>query len=342
MNSRERVIRAIEMRGPDRTPIMHDTLPGAFTRHGQALKRLYRRYPDDIVYVGSATYGEFGPQIGVPSRDPWGSLWVRETDEHKGQVVHCPLADWDALDAYQPPDTAGPEIIAAVARAIDGNAGRKYTLADGDTLWQRMYYLHGFQAINEDLLLKPDRCARLRDLILEVILRRLRRLAELDGLDGVHFRDDWGTQRSLLVSPARWRSFFKPAYRAMFEVVRRSGKHVWFHTDGVTDPILPDLIEIGAHVLNPQCNCMPRERLRSSIAGRACLLGDLDRQWTLPRGTPDDVRAAVRADVDTYGSHHGGLIARGEIAGDVPLENVEAMLDEMTSYRGSLRPRSCG
>ena len=44
-------------------------------------------------------------------------------------------------------------------------------------------------------------------------------------------------------------------------------------------------------------------------------------------------RAAVRADVDTYGCNQGGLILRGEVAGDVPLENVEAMLDEMTHYR---------
>ena len=49
-----------------------------------------------------------------------------------------------------------------------------------------------------------------------------------------------------------------------------------------------------------------------------------------------DVRKAVREDIDTYGRFHGGLIARGEIAGDVPLENVEAMLDEMTRYGGSL------
>jgi uroporphyrinogen-III decarboxylase len=200
-----------------------------------------------------------------------------------------------------------------------------------------MYYLHGFQATNEDMLLQPDLCARLRDLILEVILRRLNRLAELDGLDGVHFRDDWGTQRALLISPRRWRSFFKPAYRRMFDVVRRSGKHVWFHSDGVIDQIIPDLIQLGAHVLNPQCNCMPRHRLRRLIAGKVCLLGDLDRQWTLPYGRPADVRAAVRADVDTYSSPQGGLIARGEIAGDVPLENVEAMLDEMTRYRGSSR-----
>jgi len=332
MNSRQRVPRAIEMTGPDRTPIMHDTLPGAFARYGEALEGLYRRYPDDVVNVGSATYGEFGPEIGTPSRDPWGSLWVRHNDEHKGQVVFHPLADWDALDGYQPPDTATNEIIGAVVRRIGENAACKYTIADGDTLWQRMYYLRGFQAANEDLLIEPERAARLRDMILEVIVRRLERLAELDGVDGVHFRDDWGTQTALLIRPELWRSFFKRAYARMFDVVRRSGKHVWFHSDGVIDQIIPDLIQMGVDVLNPQCNCMPRERVGSLVAGKVCLLGDLDRQWTLPQGTPRDVRVAVRADVDTYGRHQGGLIHRGEIAGDVPLENVEAMLDEMTHY----------
>ncbi len=332
MNSRQRVRRAIEMTGPDRPPLMHCTLPGARRRYGAALEDLYRRFPDDVVSVGSATFGEFGPEIDVPSRDLWGSLWVRYNDEHKGQVVFYPLANWASLTAYRPPDTASPEIIAKVARRIEENDDRKYTLADGDTLWQRIYYLRGFQAANEDLLVEPERLTELRDLILEVILRRLERLGELDGLDGVHFRDDWGTQQALLIRPPLWRELFKPAYAKMFEVVRRAGKHVWFHSDGVIDPILPDLIELGTNVLNPQCNCMPRERLAELIADKACLLGDLDRQWTLPRGTPQDVRAAVREDVDTYGRLQGGLIARGEIAGDVPLANVEAMLDEMTHY----------
>jgi len=320
------------MTGPDRVPVMHATLPGAVSQYGDALEQLLQQYPQDIVYVGSATYGEFGPEIGVPSRDPWGSLWVRHNDEHKGQVTFCPLSDWSALDGYEPPDTAGDEIIAAIVQNLEANAGEKYTLADGDTLWQRMYYLHGFQAINEDLLVDPERCAALRDMILDVILRRLRRLADVDGLDGVHFRDDWGTQQALSISPRLWRDFFKPAYAAMFEVVRGAGKHVWFHSDGVIDEIIGDLIQIGAHVLNPQCNCMPRERLRDLIVGKVCLLGDLDRQWTLPQGTPDEVRTAVRADIDTYASPRGGLIARGQIAGDVPLANAEAMLDEMTVY----------
>jgi hypothetical protein len=61
---------------------MHDTLPGAAARYGDLLDVLYRKYPEDVVRVGSATCGEFGPEIGVPSPDPWGSLWVRPNDEH--------------------------------------------------------------------------------------------------------------------------------------------------------------------------------------------------------------------------------------------------------------------
>ena len=185
MKSRERVIRAIEMTGPDRAPIMYDTLPGAAKRYGDLLDALYRRYPEDVVRVGSATYGEFGPEVGIPSRDPWGSLWVRFNDEHKGQVVFHPLADWNALDRYQPPDTATDEIINALVRRIEENAGGKYTIADGDTLWQRMYYLRGFQEANEDLLIETERAARLRDMILAVILRRLQRLSNrVDALGG--------------------------------------------------------------------------------------------------------------------------------------------------------------
>lgn len=72
MGSRERVIRAIEMSGPDRMPIVHCALPGAFVRHGVALEALYKRYPEDVVNVGSATSGEFGGEIRVLSRDTWG------------------------------------------------------------------------------------------------------------------------------------------------------------------------------------------------------------------------------------------------------------------------------
>jgi hypothetical protein len=169
----EEVRRAIEFRGPDRAPITHATLP----RRGVAL---WRGAGCTLCPVsvgrgergrGEST-GEFGPQIGVPSRDTWGALWVRYTDEHKGQVVHSPLKDWGALSTYEPPDTASDALFAEMEAHLRHNEGQRYTLADGDTLWQRMFYLHGYRETLEDLLLDPDRCVALRDMILAVMVRR--------------------------------------------------------------------------------------------------------------------------------------------------------------------------
>jgi uroporphyrinogen decarboxylase len=332
MNSRERVIRAIEMGGPDRVPLTHATLHGAYARYGAALDDLYRQYPSDVVNVGSATSGEFGAQIGVPSRDTWGSLWVRYTDEHKGQIVGCPLSDWDAMATFEPPDTASEAIMAQMEARLASNAGVRYTMADGDALWQRIFYLHGYQATLEDLLLYPDRCAALRDLILAVMIRRVERLCQLDALDGIHFRDDWGTQQALMIRPELWRTFFKPAYARLFGLARDAGKLVWFHSDGAIATIVPDLIEIGVQVLNPQVPLVGRDKLTTLCRGVVCIEADVDRQFLLPFGTPEDVRVAVRADIEAFGGLDGGYIGRGEVAGDVPLENIVALLDEITQY----------
>jgi len=333
MKGRERVRRAIERTGPDRIPLTHATLPGAVSRYGEALHELYRRYPSDVVQVGAATEGEFGERIGVPSRDTWGSLWVRYTDEHKGQVVGHPLASWDALRTYEPPDTASDAWFSAIESNLDANAGRRYAMADGDTLWQRMCYLHGYEATLQDLLLHPDRCAGLRDMILAVMVRRVARLCQLPALDGIHFRDDWGTQQTLMIRPALWRAFFRPAYARLFALARDAGKHVWFHSDGAIEAIIPDLIEIGVQVLNPQVPVIGRARLAALCDGQVCIEADIDRQWTLPYGSPEDVRAEVRADIAALTTPDGGYIGRGEAAGDVPLENLAALLDEVTSCR---------
>jgi len=332
MNSRDRVIAAIEQTGPDRVPITHATLPGAYAHYGDALEALYRRYPSDVADVGAATTGEYGPRIGEPSADTWGSLWVRHTDEHKGQVVQGPLEEWAALEAFDPPDTSSDAFFGPLETRLAENEAVRYALADGDCLWQRMFYLHGYRATLEDLLVEPERCAQLRDVILAVMVRRVERLCRLEALDGIHFRDDWGTQQALMIRPQLWRDFFKPAYARLFALARNAGKHVWFHSDGAIGAIIPDLVEIGVQVLNPQVDVVGRDTLRRVCLRKACIQADVDRQYVLPYGSPEAVRAAVRTDLAALATPAGGYIGRGEAAGDVPLENLEALYDEVTRH----------
>ena len=71
------------------------------------------------------------------------------------------------------------------------------------------------------------------------------------GIDVLSLDDDVGMPGTMMIGPHTWREFFKPAYAAMFDAVRRSGKHVWMHCYGVIEEIIPDLIEMGVDILNP-------------------------------------------------------------------------------------------
>ncbi len=48
MNSRERVIKAVEFKGPDRVPNGCYWLPGAFNKYDGELENLFLRYPKDF------------------------------------------------------------------------------------------------------------------------------------------------------------------------------------------------------------------------------------------------------------------------------------------------------
>jgi hypothetical protein len=77
--------------------------------------------------------------------------------------------------------------------------------------------------------------------------------------------------------------------------VRQGGAHVWMHLCGNIMPILPDLIEIGLHVLNPiQPQAMNVEILSREFGGQVCFYGGVDVQGTMVRGTAERARSAVR------------------------------------------------
>ncbi len=144
------------------------------------------------------------------------------------------------------------------------------------------------------------------------------------------FKDDWGTQTSLLISPRQWRALFKPLYAEYCDLIHSAGKFAFFHSDGNIASIFPDLIEVGVDAVNAQVFCMDLEALAARHRGQITLWGEIDRQRVLPFGTPDDVRAAVRRvrrAFEIAGGGSGGLIAQCEWGKGVPIENVIAVFD---------------
>ncbi len=341
MDSRERYQRALTFQGPDRPPVIHHSTAGAFRAHGRALEALYAKYPGDILVspkggemFAFADHPRGTGEVGKVSYDDWGVGWLWNTSDYMGQAVEHPLARWEAFDGFRAPDPmTGEEGVRLMQDAARKDGGRRFVYVDGGELWQRMFFLRGYENALVDVLEDRPELYALRDMVADWDIARIRRWSETRVVDAILIRDDWGTQNALMVRPAIWRKLFKPAYKRIVDAIHSGGALAGFHTDGCTRDIIPDLIEAGFDELNPQVHLMDVEELGRSFAGKVAFRPDIDRQQLLPRGTPDEVRAFIRKLFDALGTPKGGFVGWGEANADVPLANIQSMLEAFYGLR---------
>lgn len=342
MTPRERVLRALEFRSPDRAPRDLWALPWVTQYAREDFEAVLRRFPSDFVtpdaVAGPGTGGSLAPgdrARGEPGRkgtwtDDWGCVFEVAQDGVIGEVKHPPLADWSALASYRPPqEIIGRTDWDAVNRACAANlAGQESFMRAGTSLrpFERMQFLRGSENLYVDLGYETAEMLRLRDMVHEFHLAELERWVRTD-VDGLSFMDDWGTQQALLIAPGQWRRLFKPLYRDYCDAIRAAGKKVFFHSDGHIFDIYEDLIELGVHAVNSQLFCMDIEQIGRRFKGRIAFWGEIDRQHVLPFGTAEDARRAVARVRRALDDGTGGVIAQCEWGVNNPRANIEAVFE---------------
>jgi uroporphyrinogen decarboxylase len=205
-------------------------------------------------------------------------------------------------------------------------------------LFEMAQRLRGMEAFLMDLVESPAAAGHLLDRVLEVKLDYWRAaLAALgDVVDVVAEGDDYGTQQSMLVSPATFRSVFKPRLAELLRGMKQGASEafVFFHSCGSVRRILPDLVEIGVEVLNPvqtsAASMEPVALKRDFGRDVAFWGGGVDTQSVLPRGTPQQVRDDVARHVDALAPGGGFVFCTvHNVQADVPPENVVAMVEAL-------------
>jgi hypothetical protein len=337
MSSRERVVRAIRFGKPDRPPISHAILPSAQYHYGDALKEVLDSVHEDFGWhlLPDLPRDKLPPLYKKGTNiDEFGTVWKVTVEGRCGIPVGYPIApDWSNFSKYQWPAVFGAGVpkYRLYSGHMAGSSDEYYARGAWITFFEQMQQLHSFEATLIDIASDRPEIYKLRDDLLAFNLAWIDRWLALE-YQGLQFADDWGTQSNLMISPGKWRSFFKPAYEAMFSKVKRAGLDVWFHGDGNITEIIPDLIELGVDVVNCQSSVMDMERLRG-YAGHICFRTDIDRQKVLTKGSPTEVKRYIAGLFHDLGTPDGGIVACGEIAEDVPLENIKAMYEAFSEFR---------
>jgi uroporphyrinogen decarboxylase len=271
---------------------------------------------------------------GCSHLDWWGA--GHDPDEEGYFIRYHPLAETADLDAIPWPDPHAPGLLLAAEQTI-AQYGAEYFIVPnlGFALFERAWALRGLQQFLVDMALEEEFVAALLDRITAIQLVLIDRYLAL-GVDGGYFGDDYGAQKSLLFSPAMWRTLIKPRLARLFAPFRERGLPVLLHSDGQIQPILPDLVEIGLTVLNPvQPEVLDHAALYAQFGGRLAFYGGVSTQTVLPSGSPDEVCDAVMTCLRTLAPQETGLLLAPShrMMSDVPIPNVEAFL-KAVAYAG--------
>lgn len=238
----------------------------------------------------------------------WGFVWER-LDNTMGQPKNPPITSWKALNTYKVPDPHAPGRFDHIQSFIDSNPDKYMIGSIGLTGFNFVTFLRGFESVMEDLYLDRANLEGLIDIVFNFEKEIIQEFGKFN-LDAISFGDDWGTQTSLMISPKLWREIFKPRYAEQFELVHKHGKHVYFHSCGQIAEIIPDLIEIGADILNlNQPDLFGVEELGRKFGGKVCFSCPVDHQTVAITGTRNEISDYVKRLKESLGSFNGGFIA---------------------------------
>ena len=363
MNSRERVMSAVDHRTADRIPVdlwAEGSVLERMVQHFRVADReaLLQRLGVDLRYVMGPSFA--GQQLRVLDdgmvQDHWGVIRRPMTVEgvdrtglawswtyrhvHRSPLEHATTLEeiesyehWPTADMW---DYSGVEAACLAAREGGWAVVNGGDRLDRTAQLKPATYLRGLEQFLSDLVLQPALAECLLEQIVHYYLDYNRRVFEASAgtIDIFFMGDDMGTQTGPWLSPKMYRRFFKENLRRYIELAHRHGIRTMYHTCGNVTALIPDFIDCGLDILQSlQPAAMDLERIKREYGADLAFQGGIDIQHTMPTGTPREVRDEVRRRAATRGEGGGYIFCTAHnLLPDVPMENIEALFEAYAEH----------
>ena len=232
MNSRERVMAAINHIEPDRVPMnvwmfREDTCEKVIEKYG-SMDAFYERYNIDV-------HMSITPPPCLTNLDYLEENMTMEPEDIKSE-------HW--LDADD------PRVYEDIT-ALLGRYGRDKAIFAH--VWGVVESIYGFCGIERTLVLmgaNPELAKELFSKVEAFSAKVVKNLLELD-VDVIHITGDVGSNRAMLFSPQMWRELVLPFDKRIIKPSLDKNVPVSLHSCGYCMPVIPDWIDMGINVIHP-------------------------------------------------------------------------------------------
>jgi len=364
MNSRERFLMAMDRKVPDRVPV---TLYGGFTPKVMEVFRKKTgcndpseyfnydvrgleetKFPEDKkIDFSKLDYSVYYPQLPLGAKIQGnGVAQILGSMSQYTRMIH-PMEDFKSarqVEEYPYFKAVQTERqirswqweVDFLSKTVERIHQRGYAVyASGGSIFEEAWSYRGMENLLMDFILNKDLAKCLLDKITDICCCHASARAAA-GVDVILLGDDVATQRSLLMNRSMWIDWLKLRLARVIESIRRvnSKTHIFYHSDGNVEEIIPDLIEIGVTILNPiQPECMDPVKIKKKYGDKLSFWGTIGTQTTFPFAGAEDIKRIVKERIETVGKGGGFLIAPTHtIEPDVPWENIIAFFEAVEEF----------
>lgn len=154
------------------------------------------------------------------------------------------------------------------------------------------------------------------------------------GVDMFFFADDFAFNKGLLVRPQVFQKIWQPHFDRIVAPARKAGLPIMFHSDGRIDDAVEMLVDMGIQCVTPMDpSGVDYRDYKKRYGNRVTLHGNIDIQWPLATGTPEEVEKDVKEHMETL--KPGGRWIAGSahsVVNYIPHENFVAMINAIHKY----------
>ena len=147
--------------------------------------------------------------------------------------------------------------------------------------WEAAWRHHGYEDSLMDLIAEPEMMAEMFMAFTDLTIATVEKMSAMGCKpDGVWLIEDMGGTHTTLFSPKVYRELLWPCHKKLGDYLRRNGLYFLMHSCGYIEPLLPDLIEGGLHVIQAiQANTgMDLVDLKPKFGDQLTFFGNISEQ----------------------------------------------------------------
>lgn len=352
MNSRERVLTAINHERPDRVPINYRSVDIVRKR----LQDYYKLSYEELLDFLMVDFREIIPPYTGPKYerdknnqfyDEWGVRRKELVTPNSRDVFinYSPLATAESVEEivdykWPDPDNFDFSVVPQLCKLYDNYAicGPGIFSEGFHGAFHQLTYLFGMEEAMMKLIVDEEIVQEAIKHIMDYWIGFYDRLFDAGKgcFNLLFWKDDMGSQNSLLLSRAAFMKYFYNTLKQLNDLCDSYHVTMIYHTCGAVLPLIPDFIDAGVKILDPiqtSAKDMDIHVLKKSFGDKLTFHGGIDTQKVLPNSTSNEIIDVVKETIRTLGAGGGYLFSPSHrIQQDTPIENIIAMYDTAKSF----------